>query len=170
MHRKNIFLIGFMGAGKSTIARRLRDIYGMRLIEMDEQIEAQEGMPISKIFATRGEEYFRQLETGLLTGLQQEENTVVSCGGGVPMRECNVEAMRRSGTVVYLSAQPETIYERVRHTHNRPLLEGNMNVEYIAGLLQARLSKYMEAADVTVPTDGRSAEEICREILSAVKG
>ena len=171
MHqRKNIFLIGFMGAGKSTIARKLQDAYGMRLIEMDEQIETQENMPISEIFAQRGEEYFRQLETGLLAGLQQEENTVVSCGGGVPMRERNVEAMRRSGTIVYLSARPETIYERVRHTHTRPLLEGNMNVEYIAGLLQARLPKYLEAASVTVPTVGRSAEEICEEILAAVKG
>ena len=99
-NRRNIFLIGFMGAGKSTIARELQRAYGMRLIEMDEQIEAQEGMPISELFAVHGEAYFRQLETELLEGLQQETDTVVSCGGGVPMRECNVEAMRKSGRMV----------------------------------------------------------------------
>lgn len=164
---KNIFLIGFMGAGKSTIARELAQSHGMRLIEMDEQIEAQEGMPIAKIFETRGEPYFRQLETALLERLRPEDNTVVSCGGGVPMRACNVEAMRKSGRIVYLSAQPETIYERVRHTHTRPLLEGNMNVAYIAALLEERLPKYKAAADLTVCADGRSAGEICEEILAA---
>lgn len=165
---KNIFLIGFMGAGKSTIARTLKEQYDMQLIEMDEQIEEEQGMKISEIFAEKGEEYFRSLETALLTGLQQKDNTVVSCGGGVPMRACNVEAMKKSGKVVYLSAQPETIYERVRHFHNRPLLEGNMNVEYITGLMNARLPKYLAAADVTVETDGKIAEEICREIIALI--
>lgn len=166
--KKNIFLIGFMGAGKSTIARTLKEQYDMQLIEMDEQIEAEQGMKISEIFAEKGEEYFRSLETALLTGLQQQDNTVVSCGGGVPMRACNVEAMKKSGKVVYLSAQPETIYERVRHFHNRPLLEGNMNVEYITGLMNVRLPKYLAAADVTVETDGKAAEEICREIIALI--
>lgn len=165
---KNIFLIGFMGAGKSTIARTLKEQYDMQLLEMDEQIEAEQGMKISEIFAEKGEEYFRSLETLLLTGLQQQDNTVVSCGGGVPMRTCNVEAMKKSGKVVYLSAQPETIYERVRRFHNRPLLEGNMNVEYITGLMNARLPKYLAAADVTVETDGKAAEEICREIIALI--
>lgn len=166
--KKNIFLIGFMGAGKSTIAHTLKEQYDMQLIEMDEQIEAEQGMKISEIFAEKGEEYFRSLETALLTGLQQQDNTVVSCGGGVPMRACNVEAMKKSGKVVYLSAQPETIYERVRHFHNRPLLEGNMNVEYITGLMNVRLPKYLAAADVTVETDGKAAEEICREIIALI--
>lgn len=163
--RDNIFLIGFMGAGKSTIARSLRDLYAMRLIEMDEQIERQEGMKISRIFAEKGEAYFRALETALLEGLRCEMNTVVSCGGGVPMRQCNVDAMRQSGRIVYLSAKPETIFARVRHAHNRPLLEGNMNVAYIEKLLQERLPKYLAAADVIVETDGRSAREICRDIV-----
>lgn len=141
----------------------------MKLIEMDEQIEEEQGMKISEIFAEKGEEYFRSLETALLTGLQQQDNTVVSCGGGVPMRACNVEAMKKSGKIVYLSAQPVTIYERVRHFHNRPLLEGNMNVEYITGLMNARLPKYLAAADVTVETDGKAAEEICREIIALIQ-
>lgn len=164
--QKNIFLIGFMGAGKSTVARALQDTYGMQLVEMDEQIEAQEQMQISEIFAEKGEAYFRNLETALLESLQSQENTVVSCGGGVAMRECNVEAMKKSGVVVYLSARPETVYNRVKDYHNRPLLEGNMNVAYIDKLLKGRLPKYLDAADVVVETDGKDMQEICREIIA----
>ncbi len=165
--KTNIFLIGFMGAGKSTVARRLSEACGMRLIEMDEQIEQEQGMKIPEIFASQGEAYFRGLETALLEDLGRSGGNVVSCGGGVPMRECNVREMRRSGRIICLSAQPETIYERVRHSHNRPLLEGNMNVSYISELMQARLPKYLEAADVIVCTDERSVEEICGEIQAA---
>ena len=168
MKNNNIFLIGFMGAGKSTIARTLQAQYDMKLVEMDEQIESEEGMKISEIFAQKGEVYFRSLETQLLESLQNQENTVVSCGGGVPMRECNVEAMRKSGKIVYLSANPETIYERVRHFHTRPLLEGNMNVDYITQLMDARMPKYLSAADFIVETDGKQAEEISEEIVRKV--
>lgn len=165
----NIFLIGFMGAGKSTIARTLMKTYNLRLIEMDEQIEAEQGMKIPEIFKEKGEEYFRQLETALLVDLQSQESMVVSCGGGVPMRDCNVEAMKKSGKVIYLSAKPETIYERVHDSHNRPLLEGNMNVAYIAQLMEKRLPKYLDAADAEVVTDGRTADEICMEIMEQVR-
>lgn len=165
----NIFLIGFMGAGKSTIARTLQSVYQMQLVEMDEQIEAEQGMKISELFAVKGEEYFRTLETSLLESLQQQGNTVVSCGGGVAMRQNNVDCMKRSGWIVYLDAKPETIYERVRHAHNRPLLEGNMNVAYITQLMQQRLDKYRAAADITVATDGRSAKEISAKIMEAVR-
>lgn len=163
--KENIFLIGFMGAGKSTVARAMKKHYGMRLIEMDEQIEKQEKMSVPKIFEVHGEPYFRKLETDLLEGLRSQENTVVSCGGGVPMRACNVEAMRKSGKVIYLSTSPQQIYERVKTSHNRPLLEGNMNVEYISDLLSQRLPKYLEAADAVVSTDGKSVEDICKEII-----
>ncbi|MCD8346798.1 MAG: shikimate kinase [Lachnospiraceae bacterium] len=165
---QNIFLIGFMGAGKSTVARELRDHYGMRLIEMDEQIEAEEGRPISQIFAESGEAYFRTLETQLLLSLEHESNTVVSCGGGVPLREENVAAMRLSGTIVYLCAAPETIYERVKDFHTRPLLEGNMNVEYIKNLMAQRIPKYQSAADITVTADGSDVRAVCEEILRNV--
>ncbi|MCC8066773.1 MAG: shikimate kinase [Clostridiales bacterium] len=167
--KSNIFLIGFMGAGKSTIARTMRDLYGMSLIEMDEQIEAQESRSISQIFAESGEAYFRSLETALLEGLEQTGNAVVSCGGGAAMRDENVAAMHRSGKIVYLSAAPETIYERVKDFHTRPLLEGHMNVAYIENLMAVRLPHYLKAADFTVETDGRSAEEICAGIVEKMR-
>ena len=164
--KKNIFLIGFMGAGKSTIARYLHSHHGMEWIEMDKEIEKSEGMPVSEIFRRKGEEYFRELETGLLLSLESRSNTVVSCGGGVPLRSCNVEAMKRSGIVVFLTARPETILERVKDSHDRPLLEGHKDVEYIAGLLSKRLERYQAAADVQIATDGRRTAEIAEEIYA----
>ena len=90
----NIVLIGFMGAGKSTVASGLNRLYGMQIVEMDECIAKREGKSIPEIFETNGEEYFRNLETELLIELQKQTNLVISCGGGVPMRERNVAEMR----------------------------------------------------------------------------
>ncbi|MGN0361287.1 MAG: shikimate kinase [Bilifractor sp.] len=165
----NIFLIGFMGAGKSTIADCLHRSYGMQVVEMDSVIEQRERMPISEIFRIQGEEYFRHLETALLIELQQQNNVVVSCGGGVPMREQNVQAMKQHGRVVLLDAKPETILERVRDSHDRPLLERNKTVEYIAELMEKRRPRYEAAADIRVATDGQSAEKICEEILEKLR-
>lgn len=165
----NIFLIGFMGTGKSTISAVLGKELSTEVIEMDELIVKRQGMPISQIFETRGEEYFRELETGLLVELQQRDGVIVSCGGGTPMRECNVAEMKKSGIIVLLTARPETIFERVRYSHNRPLIEHNKTVEYIAELLEKRREKYEAAADVTIATDGKDTREICREIQNSVK-
>lgn len=165
---KNIALIGFMGAGKSTIAEALHQKYGMQVVEMDALIAKREGMSIPEIFAQKGEPYFRDLETALLVELQEQENTVISCGGGVPMRERNVEEMRKNGTVVWLQASAETILNRVKHSHERPLLEGKKNVEAIAGMLEGRREKYEAAADLVIRTDGKDAEQICEEIISQI--
>lgn len=161
----NIFLIGFMGSGKSTISRFLQNAYDRNVLEMDEEIEAREQMKISDIFATQGEEYFRKLETELLLELEGKTNLVVSCGGGAPLRACNVEAMKKSGKVVFLTATPETVLERVKNNHDRPLLENNKNVDFIASMMEQRREKYEAAADIQVPTDGRSAKEIGAEIM-----
>lgn len=162
--KKNVFLIGFMGAGKSTAARYLHETYGMEWLEMDKEIERREGMSISRIFDTKGEEYFRNLETELLSSLENRENLVVSCGGGVPLRSRNVELMHKNGMTVFLTAAPETILSRVRHSHSRPLLENNKNADYIASLLEQRLDRYREAADVSVATDQRTTQEVGEEI------
>lgn len=166
--KDTIFLIGFMGAGKSTVAKYLERNYGRRAVEMDERIEEQEQMPIPGIFGEKGEEYFRELETGLLKSLEKEENLAVSCGGGVPLRSCNVEIMKESGRVVFLTARLETVYERVKNSHNRPLLEKNKNLPFIKSLMEERKERYEAAADYLVPTDGRSVEEICREIMEKI--
>ena len=166
---KNIALIGFMGAGKSTVAEALQKRYGMEIVEMDALIIKREKMPIPEIFAQKGEAYFREKETALLAELQEKENVVISCGGGVPMRKENVEIMRRNSHVVWLCAKPETILERVRHSHDRPLLEGRKNMEYITELMEARREKYEAAADLRVAVDKKSAETIADENIEKMK-
>jgi shikimate kinase len=162
---ENIFLIGFMGAGKSTIARELQKRLDMNLVEMDARIVEEQGMSINDIFAQYGETHFRDIESQLILTIGDEGSTVVSCGGGVVLRPQNTEYMKKSGKVVYLKTSPETIFERVRYSTDRPILNGNMNVEYIAGLLEKRRPLYESAADITVVTDNRSCEEICSEII-----
>lgn len=167
---KNIMLIGFMGTGKSTVASCLCREYGMEIVEMDELIAKRAGMSISDIFAQYGEEYFRDLETNLVLELQSQSNQVVSCGGGVVLRERNVEEMKKGGSIVLLTAEPETILERVKDDDNRPLLRGNKNVAFISDMMEKRRPKYEAAADVVIHTDGKEVQEICREIMEKVQG
>ena len=161
----NIFLIGFMGAGKSTISDYLKNALAMDVVEMDQCIVERQGMSISDIFETYGEEYFRELETNLLIEMQSQSNVVVSCGGGVPMRERNVVEMKKNGRVVLLTAKPETILERVKDNHDRPLLENNKTVPFIADLMEKRRAKYEAAADIVINTDGKSLIEVCEELV-----
>lgn len=169
MERKTIFLIGFMGAGKSTVASRLQRELHMELCEMDQMIVEQQGMSINDIFERFGEEHFRRLETQLVRDLQQHAPAIVSCGGGAVMREENVSYMKECGRIVLLTATPETIYERVKHSKNRPILNGNMNVEFIRELMEQRRSRYEAVADISVATDGREIGEICQEIISRIR-
>ena len=165
----NIVLIGFMGAGKSTISDFLKTVFAMEIVEMDQIIAERQGMSISDIFETYGEEYFRDLETNLLIEMQSRTNVVISCGGGVPMRERNVAEMKKNGRVVLLTAKPETILERVKDNHDRPLLEGNKTVPYIAQLMEKRREKYEAAADIVIETDGKSELQICEELVQSLR-
>lgn len=156
---KNVFLIGFMGCGKSTMARLLAAETGKELVEMDETIEAEQGMKITEIFEKYGEAYFRDLETQLIRSIADKGGVIVSCGGGAVLREENVKAMRENGKILYLAATPETIYERVHDKTTRPLLNGNMNVEYITELMEKRLPIYEQVADIIIHVDGKEKAE-----------
>ena len=166
---KNIFLIGYMGTGKSTVATHMAKAYGMEVMEMDEMIVCREGMSISDIFAKHGEEYFRDVETKLLQEICRQENIVVSCGGGVVLRRHNVDEMRKSGTIVLLSANPETILERVKDDNSRPLLAGNKTVEFIREMMEKRREKYEGAANIMIQTDHKSVVGICEEMIERIK-
>lgn len=161
----NIFLIGFMGVGKSTVSDYLSTILASPQVEMDQVIVKKEQMSINKIFEEYGEEYFRNCETNLLIELQKKNNQIVSCGGGVAMRDINVREMKKNGRVVLLTASPETILERVKDSDERPLLRGRKNTEYISELMEIRRPKYRAAADVIVDTDHKGVEEIAEEIV-----
>ncbi len=161
----NIFLIGFMGAGKSTIARTLQSKLDMPLIEMDERIVEEQGCSINEIFDRKGEAGFRDIESDLVKRIANERDSIVSCGGGVVIRPENVEYMKKSGKIVFLTATPETIYERVKNGKDRPLLNGNMNVEYISSLMDKRRDIYNAASDEKIATDNKSKDEIAQEII-----
>jgi len=161
----NIVLIGFMGAGKTSISEYLKTLFAMDVIEMDQIIAEREGMSIPDIFEVHGEQYFRDLETNLLIEMQARKNVVISCGGGTPLRECNVVEMKKNGRVVLLTASPETIFDRVKDSHDRPVIENNKNVPFIADLMEKRRAKYEAAADIVINTDGKSIIEVCEELV-----
>ena len=160
----NIVLIGFMGAGKTSISEYLKTLFAMDVIEMDQIIAEREGMSIPDIFEVHGEQYFRDLETNLLIEMQSRKNVVISCGGGTPLRECNVVEMKKNGRVILLTAKPETILDRVKDNHDRPLIENNKTVPFIADLMERR-AKYEAAADIIINTDGKSLIEVCEELV-----
>ena len=99
--------------------------------------------------------------------LKEKKGIIISCGGGAVMRDENAALMKQCGKIVLLTATPETIYERVKDSTDRPILNGNMNVDYIRELMEKRKDRYLAVADVVVATDQKSAEEITREILAA---
>lgn len=162
---RHIILIGFMGVGKSTISRELAFQSSRQEIDTDQWIERREGRSIAEIFDTEGEEYFRDVETAVLDEFADHKPAIISCGGGMALRELNVRKMQAMGHVVLLTAEPETIYERVRYHTNRPLLQDNMNVEYISELMEKRRPFYEHAAMVKVATDNKMISEIAKEIL-----
>ena len=166
----NIYLIGFMGVGKSTISARLKDMLGKECLEMDEMIVEQQGMPISEIFDKFGEEHFRDIEGQLLVDIKNSKNAVVSCGGGAVLRDENAKVMKESGKIVLLTASPQTIYNRVKNSTDRPILNGNMNIEYIEGLMNKRKDRYFSVADIVIETDNKDVNEICEEIIEKLTG
>lgn len=163
--KKHISLIGFMGVGKSTISRELHRLTGKPETDTDALIVEKEGRPVPEIFEEKGEAYFRQLETELIDELGGLEPGIISCGGGMALKDLNVKKLRALGEIVLLTATPQTIYDRVRHSTDRPLLNGNMNVPYITELMEKRRPFYEKAATVVVATDGRSVTEIAEEII-----
>ncbi|MBR1758183.1 MAG: shikimate kinase [Lachnospiraceae bacterium] len=162
---KNLYLIGFMGAGKSTVAALLSEMTGLPSVEMDEMIVEREGCSIADTFAQKGEPYFREVETAVLKELAERDGLIISCGGGTVLREENRAIMHSSGTVIWLTATVETIYERVRGTTDRPVINGNIRPDYIEDLMKRRQNAYEAAADDCVATDGKEIDEICQGIL-----
>ncbi|EET58237.1 shikimate kinase [Marvinbryantia formatexigens DSM 14469] len=161
----HIILIGFMGAGKTSVGQALARDMQLTFADTDERIEAQQKKKINDIFAQYGEAYFRDLETDMLHQLQTEEQRlVISVGGGLPVRRENRELLRKLGTVVYLQAQVETLVGRLRGDTTRPKLAGGDLREKIETLMQQREAFYLEAAQLLVATDKKSVKNIIKEI------
>lgn len=162
---KNIVLMGFMGAGKTTVGKCLAKELACELIDTDEWIENAQKRKISEIFAQDGEQLFRDLETQLLKELQMhKEMFVLSVGGGMPVRVQNRELLRALGTVVYLKTSKEEILRRVAGDNSRPLLQGGSLEEKITLLMEQRETIYKETAHVVMTTDGKNKWEVADEL------
>jgi shikimate kinase len=143
-----LFLIGFMGSGKSTLGKRLAKKIDYEFIDMDELLEQQEGMSVTDIFEQKGEEYFRQKETELIQQFDPEHNKVIATGGGSPCFKQNMEIMNHKGITIYLRMTPAGLVNRLRNaTELRPLLKNlttdEQLLEYISGKLQNRDPYYL---------------------------
>ena len=164
--KNNIILIGFMGCGKSSVGRRLAKRLSFQLLDTDERIEKKEKKKISTIFAENGEAHFRRLETETVKELLgHTENTVISTGGGLPLREENGKLLQQLGFVVYLDVSKETVLKRLEKDTSRPLLQGPDKEKKVAELLEFRKPIYEYTAHITVNTNQRSFEEIIDEIV-----
>jgi shikimate kinase len=166
---KNIILVGFMGTGKSTVGWRLAQKLHMDFIDMDKEIERITGLTVSDLFRRHGEVRFRSEERVLAAKLAQQENMVISTGGGVVLQEENIKALGGSGTMVRLEASPEEILGRVNRKKGiRPLLKKDISAEEIADILNKREPLYA-CADFRVKTSGKDVEQVVNEIVEMLK-
>ncbi len=159
----NIVLIGYMGAGKTTVGKYIAGKYGYRFIDTDEYIVEKTGMSINEIFATKGEDFFRRLETSVLEELKGKlSGCVISTGGGLPLRSENAVLLKKIGKVYYLKADADTIYERVKDSTDRPLLSCDNPYKRISDMLLERNPKYESAADIIIDTVDITLEDITK--------
>lgn len=164
--RNNTVLTGFMGCGKSTVGKRLAKATGRDFLDVDKYIVDKAGCSISRIFAEHGEEYFRALETEALNEIYNTvTGTVISTGGGLPMRKVNRDILKRLGEVVYLDVSPDCVYERLKDDNTRPLLQSENPMERIEELLGFRRPVYLDGADRTVNVSYRTVEDIIKDII-----
>ena len=142
VRRGNLVLLGFIGTGKSALGRRVAALAGATFLEMDAELERRAGKPISRIFADEGEAVFRDRETALAEEWGRKDGAVISCGGGVVLREQNLQALGTNGVLVCLTARPEVIQERTARSKKRPLLAVADPGAKIRELLAARAPYY----------------------------
>ncbi|MEG1607481.1 MAG: shikimate kinase [Mucinivorans sp.] len=162
------FLIGFMGSGKSTLGRSLAKSMGMEFIDLDRYLEQQQGRTIADVFALDGEPYFRALESKYLREVSRQDNIIVSCGGGTPCSDSNMEFMNSLGRTIYLKLEPDVLAERLENgKFVRPLIASMNSVqllEYITTTLIQR-EVYYNQATIIVANPSRDVSQIV-DILS----
>jgi shikimate kinase len=166
----NIFLVGLMGAGKSTIGRKLAERLGKTFLDADSEIERHTGASIELIFDIEGEEGFRKREAAMLDELTARRGVVVATGGGAVLRQENRDRLAERGTVVYLNAPPEVLVQRTESDKTRPLLKTGDRLQRLLELLREREPFYKDIADVIIDTDDlplrKVVDSICRSLKS----
>lgn len=162
----HVIMTGFMGAGKTTVGKALARKQQIPFLDTDQLIEKKAGMTISRIFETQGEEAFRKMETSVLEDLlKRDDRTVISVGGGLPLRDENRELLWKLGTVVYLQVKPETVLERLKGDNTRPMLQGGEAGERVRSLLAYRTPLYQKGANLVVDVDDKTVSKIAEEII-----
>lgn len=162
----HIFLVGFMGSGKSSVSRKLSAITGMSLIDTDYRIEAIQHRKIPQIFEDEGEAGFRKIETDTLAGLKYEGKSIVSCGGGIVCNPVNREILKSLGTVVFLDLPLEEALGRISNPKTRPLLSGERPIEDIYA---ERIPWYNEVADIVIDSSGKSVLQVANECKATLE-
>lgn len=166
MQIRNLFLIGPMGAGKTTVGRQLAEALRMEFLDSDQEIQLKTGVDIPTIFEFEGEEGFRNREQNMIDELTAREGIILATGGGAVLREPNRQFLASRGVVVYLHCTPEQQYERTFRDRNRPLLHTGDPLEKLFSLMQVREPLYRQTADMVVSTEGRNTQSVVREIMS----
>jgi shikimate kinase len=164
-----IVLIGFMGAGKSSVGRTLARMTGLPRFDTDEMVAARFGLTVSEIFEIHGEEGFREAETEALRELSGKRGAVVTTGGGIVLKPENVDLVRQLGTIVHLDADEETLFRRINRRTSRPLLRTENPRATLTELLRVRLPLYREAADIQVDTSLLTHDEVAKKILNQIE-
>ena len=162
----HILLIGFMGAGKTSVSKRLSALTGLSLIDVDQRIEALQHRKIPQIFAEGGEAGFRRIETETLRGLVFEGRSIVSCGGGIVTNEANRRVLAELGTVIYLNVPLEEAISRISHPETRPMLSGPVPVEQI---YEQRQPLYEQCADIIIDTSGMTPYKVAQRCKRALE-
>lgn len=164
----NIYLVGFMGTGKTAVGRELAKKKKWRFLGLDELIELREKRTIADIFAKEGEAYFRRIEKRVLKEVSREKKFVVACGGGIVLDKNNIRIMKETGKIVCLSARPKVILKRTCGMGHRPLLNVDNPKEKIEILLKFRAPFYAQA-DCTIDTSNISIKEVVEKIIKQFK-
>jgi shikimate kinase len=162
----SVFLVGLMGAGKSTVGRLLARELHFDFVDSDHEIEARTGVKIPVIFDVEGEAGFRKREAAIIDELTQRPNVVLGTGGGAVLLEENCQHLRERGTVVYLRTPLNELWYRVQHDRNRPLLHTPNPKQKLAELLKMRAPMYEAVADIIVESNGQSASHVVQKILA----
>lgn len=161
-----VFFVGFMGAGKTSVARKLAHTAGVTSIDLDTYIERREDRKVSSIFAEEGEEGFRQIESRVLRELAYGEPALISCGGGIVIRAQNRMLLRDKGFVIYLKVTPAEAASRISNLSTRPLFN---DLDHAQEIIEDRLPFYEEVADAIIDTAGRGSGSISRETFALLK-
>jgi len=166
--KHNIILVGLMGAGKSTIGRKLATLMNKEFYDSDRVIEERTGVDIATIFEIEGEQGFRDREEQVIAELCQKENIILATGGGVILRENNRKIMAQSGHVVYLKTTAELLYSRIRYDKTRPLMQTSSPINTLRKLLKDREPFYLEIADTIMPTGKQKVVVIVKRIHESI--